>query len=239
VRATNAQIILIQFWDRNTDQVKTIYQKIQSMDGLENLDMLDKPFAPTDYLKVAQYLRDRRNISLRVNDDELDPLLRARMRDSGLLWVVEVPIVARDEVLGLVRLGDTRFDRNLSDSEVQLIETLINQAAVAMSNARLYDQILKFTQELEVCVEEARTNWLAPTRPELERDRWRHCSASPRNVYQPRPGSRAEPRVGWWSLLLVTHGSILLVDPQTDALMARGAGRRTHSQRQTHAVQAR
>ena len=90
---------------------------------------------------MAQYLRDRRNISLRVNDDDLDPLLRARMQDTGLLWIVEVPIVSRDEVLGLVRLGDTRFDRMLSDSEVQVIETLINQAAVAMSNARLYDQI--------------------------------------------------------------------------------------------------
>ena len=41
------------------------------------MGLLDKPFAPTDYLKVAQYLRDRRNISLRVNDDDLDPLLRA------------------------------------------------------------------------------------------------------------------------------------------------------------------
>jgi hypothetical protein len=124
--------------------------------------LLEKPFAPTDYLKVAQYLRDRRNISLRLNDDELDPQLRARMREIGMLWIVEVPIVARDEVLGLVRLGDTRFDRILGDSEVQLIETLINQAAVAMSNAR-FDQI-KFTQELEAAWRSARASWLAPTK---------------------------------------------------------------------------
>ncbi len=40
-----------------------------------------------------------------------------------------------------MRLGDTRFDRILSDSEVQLIETLINQAAVAIENTRLIEKI--------------------------------------------------------------------------------------------------
>ncbi len=224
VRATNAQIILIQLWDRNTDQVKTIYQKIQTLDGLENLELLEKPFAPTDYLKVAQYLRDRRNISLRLHDDELDPLLRARMQDSGLLWIVEVPLVSRDEVLGLVRLGDTRFDRSLSDSEVQLIETLINQAAVAMSNARLFDQVVKFTQELEGRVAE-RTRELARANEDLKQERdqvetlFRIASELSTSLDLDRVLNRA------LELVVVaagaTHGSILLVDQQTDVLVAR------------------
>jgi PAS domain S-box-containing protein len=224
VRATNAQIVLIQLWDRGADQVKTIYQKIQSPEGLDNLDLLEKPFAPTDYLKVAQYLRDRRNISLRLNDDDLDPILRARMQDIGLLWIVEVPVVARDEVLGLVRLGDTRFDRTLNDSEVQLIETLINQAAVAMSNARLYDQIVKFTLELEGRVEE-RTRELAHANEDLklERDQvetlFRIASELSTSLDLDRVLNRAlELVVGAAG---ATHGSILLVDPQTDVLVAR------------------
>jgi PAS domain S-box-containing protein len=224
VRATNAQIVMIQLWDRTTDQLKTIYQKLQTTEGLIDLELLEKPFAPTDYLKVAQYLRDRRNISLRVNDDELDPLLRARMQETGLLWTVEVPIVSRDEVLGLVRLGDTRFDRMLSDSEVQLIETLINQAAVAMSNARLYDQVLKFTQELEGRVEE-RTRELARANEDLklERDQvetlFRIASELSTSLDLDRVLNRA------LELVVVAagaaHGSILLVDPQTDVLVAR------------------
>jgi PAS domain S-box-containing protein len=226
VRATNAQIVLIQVWDRAVDQVETIYQKIQAMEGLENLEMLEKPFAPTDYLKVARYLHDRRNISLRVNDDDLDPLLRARMRDIGLLWIVEVPIVARDEVLGLVRLGDTRFDRDLSDSEVQLIETLINQAAVAMSNARLYDQVVKVTQELEGRVEE-RTRELARANEDLklERDQvetlFRIASELSASLDLDRVLNRALELVV--NAAGATHGSILLVDPQTDMLLVRAA----------------
>jgi PAS domain S-box-containing protein len=224
VRATNAQIILIQLWDRATDQINTIYQKIQTLEGLNDLGVLEKPFAPTDYLKVAQYLRDRRNISLRLNDDDLDPLLRARMQETGLLWTVEVPIVSRDEVLGLVRLGDTRFDRTLTDSEVQVIETLINQAAVAMSNARLYDQVFKFTQELEGRVAE-RTRELARANEDLklERDQvetlFRIASELSTSLDLDRVLNRA------LELVVVAagamHGSILLVDPQTDVLVAR------------------
>ncbi len=224
VRATNAQIVLIQLWDRSTDEIKTIYQQIKTTEGLRDLELLEKPFAPTDYLKVAQYLRDRRNISLRVNDDDLDPLLRTRMQDTGLLWIVEVPIVSRDEVLGLVRLGDARFDRTLSDSELQVIETLINQAAVAMSNARLYDQILKFTQELEGRVEE-RTHALARANEDLkgERDQvetlFRIASELSTSLDLDRVLNRALELVV--HAAGATHGSILLVDPQTDVLVAR------------------
>jgi PAS domain S-box-containing protein len=224
VRATNAQIVLIQLWDRATDQITTIYRQIKTTEGLRDMELLEKPFAPTDYLKVAQYLRDRRNISLRVNDDDLDPLLRARMQDTGLLWIVEVPIVSRDEVLGLVRLGDTRFDRMLSDSEVQVIETLINQAAIAMSNARLYDQILRFTQELEGRVEE-RTHALARANEDLKAERdqvetlFRIASELSTSLDLDRVLNRALELVV--RAAGATHGSILLVDPQTDVLVAR------------------
>ena len=195
------------------------------------MDLLEKPFAPTDYLKVAQYLRDRRNISLRLNDDDLDPLLRARMQETGLLWIVEVPIVSRDEVLGLVRLGDTRFDRTLSDSEVQVIETLINQAAVAMSNARLYDQILKFTQELEGRVEE-RTRELARANEDLKAERdqvetlFRIASELSTSLDLDRVLNRALELVV--RAAGATHGSILAGrSADRCAGGARGAGRRS------------
>ena len=146
------------------------------------------------------------------------------MQDIGLLWIVEVPIVSRDEVLGLVRLGDTRFDRMLSDSEVQVIETLINQAAVAMSNARLYDQILKFTQELEGRVEE-RTRALARANDDLKAERdqvetlFRIASELSTSLDLDRVLNRALELVV--RAAGATHGSILLVDPQTDVLVAR------------------
>ena len=149
VRATNAQFVIIQEWDKTRGRLNTVYADFFTTEGLVVTTIRETAFTPIDYLKVAHFLRDRRNISLRVNNDDLDPLLRDRMRQAGLIWTIEVPIVARDEVLGLLRLGDGRFDRVWGDSEVQLVETLVNQAAVAMSNARLYDEVVKAAQELE------------------------------------------------------------------------------------------
>ncbi len=243
VRATNAQIILIQLWDRAADQVKTIYQKIQTRDGLENLDLLEKPFAPMDYLKAAPYLRDRRNISLRLNDDEIDPLLRARMREIGMLWIVEVPIVARDEVLGLVRLGDTRFDRILSDSEVQLIETLINQAAVAMSNARLV------RSDREVYAGTGSSRGGAHARAGPRQRRFTTRARSGRNavphrlgiVHQPRSRSGAEPRSGAGGQRSRRNPRLDFARRSADRYAGgtRDVGQRSHSQHgQTHAVPA-
>ena len=132
--------------------------------------------------------------------------------------------MSRDEVLGLVRLGDARFDRMLSDSEVQVIETLINQAAVAMSNARLYDQILKFTQELEGRVQE-RTHALARANEDLKAERdqvetlFRIASELSTSLDLDRVLNRALELVV--RAAGATHGSILLVDPQTDVLVAR------------------
>ncbi len=224
VRATNAQIVIIQAWDRATDQLITVHMDYVTADGLNLSEIAAHAFAPTDYLKVAHFLRDRRSISLRSNDEELDPLLREHMQHAGLLWAIEVPIVARDEVLGLVRLGDGRFDRILTDSEVQLVETLVNQAAVAMSNARLYDQVVKFTQELEGRVIE-RTRELAHANTELtaERDRveilYRITSELSASLDLDRVLNRAlELVIG---AVGAPHGSILLIDQQTDMLMLR------------------
>ncbi|HET7375129.1 MAG TPA: GAF domain-containing protein, partial [Anaerolineae bacterium] len=160
LRATAVQMVIIQEWDRVSDKLVTVHTRYLTQAGLQQSELATQAFAPLDYLRVAQFLQDRRSLSLRLNDPELDPSLKDRMKAAGLLWLLEIPIVARDEVLGLVRVGDGRFDRILSDSEIQLMETLVNQAAVAMSNARLYDQVIKFTQELEGRVEE-RTRELA------------------------------------------------------------------------------
>lgn len=224
VRATNAQFVIIQEWDRLHNRLVTIHTDFFTTEGLNVTTVSDSAFAPMDYLKVAHFLRDRRNISLRINDDDLDPMLRERMRQAGLLWTIEVPIVARDEVLGLLRLGDGRFDRILGDSEVQLVETLVNQAAVAMSNARLYDQVVKFTQELEARVAE-RTRELAQanTNLTLERDRvevlFRITSELSSSLDLDRVLNRALELV-----VLAAgapYGSIMLVDQQTDRLIMR------------------
>jgi GAF domain-containing protein/DNA-binding response OmpR family regulator/sensor histidine kinase YesM len=224
LRATNPQLVIFQEWDRVSDKLVTVHTRYQTLVGLKQADLETQTFAPLDYLRVAQYLQDRRSLSLRLNDPELDPSLKERMTEAGLLWLLEIPIVARDEVLGLVRIGDGRIDRILSDSEIQLMETLVNQAAVAMSNARLYDQVIKFTQELEGRVEE-RTRELARANTDLtaERDQvetlFRITSELSASLDLDRVLNRALELV--IDAVAVPYGSILLADAQKANLRMR------------------
>lgn len=224
LRATNAEMVTVQEWDRIGNQLTTVHTRYLTPEGLKQSELATQTFAPLDYLKVAQFLRDRRSLSLRLNDPELDPSLKDRMQRAGLLWLLEVPIVARDEVLGLVRVGEGRFDRVLTDSEIQLIETLVNQGAVAMSNARLYDQVVKFTQELEGRVED-RTRELERANADLtaERDRvetlFRITSELSASLDLDHVLNRALELVV--AAVGAPYGSILLVDTQKETLMLR------------------
>lgn len=223
-RATNAQFVVVQEFDRVHNRLTTVHMACANSEGLNLSEIEAHTFAPMDYLKVAHYLRDRRSIVLRSNDEDIDPLLKERLQTVGLRWVLEVPIVARDEVLGLARVGDGRFDRALPDSEVQLVETLVNQAAVAMSNARLYDEVVKFTQELEGRVQE-RTRELALANEDLtlERDRvevlFRITSELSSSLDLDRVLNRALELVV--DAVGAPHGSVLLLDQQSDQLILR------------------
>jgi signal transduction histidine kinase len=64
-----------------------------------------------------------------------------------------VPLTRFDQVIGMLSI--TRQAPNaFSNDEVKLATTFANQAAFALENARLYDKIIRFTQQLEDMIRE-------------------------------------------------------------------------------------
>lgn len=64
-----------------------------------------------------------------------------------------VPLIAQDRVIGLISL--TRLAPNAFDAEdIELVQAFASQAAIALENAHLYDQILNFNNRLEQLVAE-------------------------------------------------------------------------------------
>lgn len=77
-----------------------------------------------------------------------------------------LPLIHRDEVIGMLSL--VRFEvRPYTVKEIALATTFANQAAIALQNARLYQRIARFNQELEQKVEE-RTEELSLAYSRLE-----------------------------------------------------------------------
>ena len=61
-------------------------------------------------------------------------------REEGIKTACLVPLVSHDQALGVIGLYHSR-DREWPDDEIALAQSFANQAAVAISNARLYRSV--------------------------------------------------------------------------------------------------
>ncbi|NVB81791.1 MAG: GAF domain-containing sensor histidine kinase [Kofleriaceae bacterium] len=71
---------------------------------------------------------------LDITDDELRPRAMA-MRPKSIMWV---PLIAHDEVIGVMVFVSRRPGRHYDASHVKAAEEVARRAAVALDNARLY-----------------------------------------------------------------------------------------------------
>jgi signal transduction histidine kinase/CheY-like chemotaxis protein len=88
-------------------------------------------------------------IALTVSNVQIDPRTAARefARKEGLISYVGVPLIAKGEALGLIAFY-TKQRHAFSDDEIEFLTTLAGQAAIAIHNARLYEQIKMQVDEI-------------------------------------------------------------------------------------------
>jgi diguanylate cyclase (GGDEF)-like protein/excisionase family DNA binding protein len=89
----------------------------------------------------VQASKERRTIVVRNADTRPGVgAMQRDYRDEGIKTACLVPLVSHDQALGVIGLYHTR-DRAWPDDEVALAQSFANQAAVAISNARLYHSV--------------------------------------------------------------------------------------------------
>ncbi len=91
-------------------------------------------------------------------DEEPDPEKREQCRDVFDALEVElvVPVLFGVDLLGVIAVGRKLSGEQLAADDRQLLRTLANQSAIAMENAKAFDEIAKLNETLEARVE-ART----------------------------------------------------------------------------------
>ena len=77
-----------------------------------------------------------------------DEALRASLAASGDRALMAVPLLVRDRMSGVLAIAD-RTGRVFSDAEAQLLQAFADQAALALENARLYDETTRRRHEAE------------------------------------------------------------------------------------------
>jgi signal transduction histidine kinase/HAMP domain-containing protein len=110
----------------------------------------------------------RSNSPLRVEAIEADGDLGPAAEAAGLAGsLLAVPLELKDAVLGVL-LVTRPHDRPFTEADLRLVATFGDQAAAAMENARLYQRVMRFSEELEEKVK-ARTRELTLINQELGR----------------------------------------------------------------------
>ncbi len=85
----------------------------------------------------------------------LPEALRARIVASGDLAYLAVPLRAKGRIIGVALLSD-REGREFSEAEATLLQSFADQAALALENARLYEETERRRREAEIIADIAR-----------------------------------------------------------------------------------
>lgn len=83
---------------------------------------------------------------------------------------VMVPMVFQDNVIGLMNLGEKKSGKLFNSEDIDLLRTLANQGAVAIENARLFQENLekqRMEEELSIA-RDLQMSMLPPSCPEME-----------------------------------------------------------------------
>ena len=74
--------------------------------------------------------------------------LRERVEGTGQRAALAVPLIVKDAVIGALTMGD-RQGRVFHDDEIQIAQAFADQAALALDNARLYDEAQQRLRHLD------------------------------------------------------------------------------------------
>jgi signal transduction histidine kinase len=101
-------------------------------------------------LSIARVLKTRQPLVIR--DAQHDPLLdnaHTVMEKRGVKSILLLPVIVRGEVIGTVGLDELQQERDFTPSQIELAQTITNQAASAIANAQLYEDANRRAGQLQ------------------------------------------------------------------------------------------
>ena len=123
----------ISYWDRPHERVVSLGYYPESA-----IDTLEPFFDVSGYPETLRVLERQEVAIIDTEDPTADPSEVALLRRDGKRGLLMLPLVAKDQSIGLVELF-AATPVHLTDQRLQLARTMANEAAMALENARLYE----------------------------------------------------------------------------------------------------
>ncbi len=99
----------------------------------------------SDYPATARVIESGRNLIVRASDPQADPAEVALLRLYGRVLMLMVPLQIGNRTVGIVELYTANEQRDLTPGEIHLAQTIADQIAVAIENARLFTETKKLS----------------------------------------------------------------------------------------------
>ena len=107
----------------------------------ERVSDLGVSYDARDFSWPSSWLHDSQDLYVQhVDSPDITAAERAHMVQFGGQTIVEVPLQAKGKPIGTLELWESRARRDFSREEIRLVLAIARQVALAMQNARLYEQ---------------------------------------------------------------------------------------------------
>ncbi|MBI2358363.1 MAG: GAF domain-containing protein [Deltaproteobacteria bacterium] len=127
--------------NRQTGEVEPI--------ACRNIDEKEWKLATARPGETLSDLLPQGNAPVIIRNAQTDPRSRDTefLRKHGLVSCLRVPLIAREELLGVLTVF-TREERDFSSEEVEFLTAIGGQAAIAIHNSQLYEEMAKLAGDL-------------------------------------------------------------------------------------------
>jgi diguanylate cyclase (GGDEF)-like protein len=136
-RAMGVDECAISYWDRSTGRLESLgYHPVLRLDEMEPY------FEVAGYPETLRVLERGVTVIIDAEDATADAAEVRLLRRDGIRMLVMLPLVAKGQAIGLVELFSKAYVR-WDSQQLEVARTMANEAAMALENARLYEDARK------------------------------------------------------------------------------------------------
>jgi GAF domain-containing protein len=119
-------------------------------DGVERIDeeYIGHTNNLSDFPATAQVIQERQPLVIQASDPNANAIELSYMAEQNISTLVILPLAVKGQSFGVIELENKGKERAYTEQEINLLTTLANQAAVALENARLYEEQSEIAEQL-------------------------------------------------------------------------------------------
>lgn len=149
-RLFDVESCTIARWDSQT-QMRQILVEHHSVPLERDISDLFIPHKmEAQWPKTGSVIELKKPVQVHITDPDLPVPSTTYLEKQGGKSVLMLPLMVKDQVTGILELEMLKKVRIFTEQEISLAQTLCQQVAVALENARLFDETNRQLKELEV-----------------------------------------------------------------------------------------